>query len=315
MIELTLRDNVEKYIANNIDVLEDRLEDIAERYLTLKEQKDSFDYGEKLTKKNLDVILRPATIAAKKVLGIEEKFPVGVHIFDLKKTSVYGLKVGGAIFGIGMVVRLFDGFQTSDIWYSLLIAGGITAVGILRQFQDDGRPIFHSDRNTITLSGTNTVEGYAVLAHEFVHRIQESKTDLSSRLEKPGPKYVKKVINWFYNLKHIMKPIAEGHARGVQLKVCEEYFEETGNPTNLFYSLDQTAPEMRHAYERVCKKYDISKKEIPGVDQIPKIKGIRHKLERYHYCIGTAAMQIAEAKHGTKVYRDVLKKDYSFLKI
>ena len=75
------------------------------------------------------------------------------------------------------------------------------------------------------------------------------------------------------------------------------------------------AEETKDAYLFVCAQRGITPRQSLANLPIPNVRGFLYRFFGHHYSIGVAAMSIAEAIHGDKIYRDVLRNDFSFLRV
>ena len=153
--------------------------------------------------------------------------------------------------------------------------------------------VTETKNNTIRLSGGRETRVVGELAHEYTHHLQHHLVELPFE-----PRTI---------------AVLEGHARGVGGEVSRVFAERHDNPAYLDTFLETSASELKAAYLQACKRRGVSPKDSLQRLPIPKVKRLFHSTGR-NYATGTAAMSIAETLRGKRVYRDVIKSDFSFLR-
>ncbi len=309
----------------NLELLEDSLSDTAKKYLALKQRKRKLNFGEKITPEALDVIVPKVIEETGKFLEVSELPSIDFELltaWDVVK--VQGSRILGNVIGIEASLVLFRGFEditgyftrkypwvpvskiVSQINFTNLeyIAGGLViyyGIRVLHRYSTGGiesliSSHLHSEDKKIRLGIDNSVSVVADIAHEYTHVIQLLK---NLGLEIRGA-------------------IKEGHARGVERGIAKIFAEQYDNPAYNYSSTERTARELKDAYLFICKKNHRSPRESIRKLDVPNKRTLVHIFLgipslSHHYSIGTAAFCIAEAQHGARVYRDVLRNDYSAL--
>ena len=309
-------------INSNLEVLEDCLDRFAHVYFALQQRKKSLNFGEILTLDGLMAIVPEVTGETRNFLGASDVPDAEFRLLTVKDAvKTRGHEALLYLISGGMVITLLrgSGEMLQDIigknqildrtlpTSTVLLFYGISfpiAVGgrVLYEYYKGGLSSVISSRynhneGRIGISANDTVSVVADISHEFTHSIQ----DLHN--VQIGRKY----------------PIAEGHARGVQREISGIFAERSDNPAYVYKGIEQTAKELNDAYLFICTKNHRSPKASLQKLKIPRFRSrlpqfMTGPFEAHHYSIGVAAMCIAEAKHGTRVYRDVINNDYSFLR-
>lgn len=294
MIELSRRSNVELYIRNNLEALEEILNQRANLYLAAKNEKGKYDFGQKLTPDTLRKLAVEVIRDTKDFLQVTDTPPAYISMFHLPRDIKRGAYITLGIFTIATLAELTNGLTFKDLRTNGLIALLFGVGTVLTMQRDHLLSVFDGSEKRIRMGEKNEVEAVGVVAHEYTHRLQDSFTDLTGETR---------------------NPIAEGHARGVQGAVANNFAQRYDNPAYLFSHIDCTAKELKDAYLFICRENGISPKKSLASLPIPKVRKGLYKFFGHHYSIGVAAMSIAEAQNGTKVYKDVIKNDVSFLRV
>lgn len=298
MTELTERPNVETFIGNHLETLESVLDERAQRYFKVWEEKDSYDFGQNLTPDRLRELVGEVIQDTKDFLEVKEAPPVYLNMFHLPRDIKIGAKVGLVFSTIGALAQISDGFSYSDLQVAGLVGGlyGIASVLVMKGGYLNSS--YRSKEREIRIGEKKEVEAAGVVAHEYTHHLQNSFTSLKS-----GSK----------------DPIVEGHATGVDGTVADIFAQRYDNPAYTFRHTVWVARELKDAYLFICEEKGITPRESLANLKIPKIRGPLSRFTRnsrlHHYSIGVAAMSIAEVEHGEEVYRDVMKNDFSFLEV
>lgn len=292
MLELIQRSNVESFIGNNIEVLEEIVNERAQRYLRLQREKEKYDFGQRLTPKKLSELAGEVIRETNGFLGISDPPPANLSMFYLPEELKYGVRVALGVFTLGTLVELGDGLTTKDLQtaglFGLIFGAGV----IIHGLKDHADSTFFPYQKTIRIAERRTVPTIGAIAHEYTHHLQYA-TQLSNQRK---------------------NPIVEGHARGVEGIVTALFAQKYDNWAYAFDHAERIAKETKDAYLFVCEQRGINLRPALANLPIPNIRGFLYNLLGHHYSIGVAAMSIAERKYGNKVYRDVLKNDFSFLK-
>lgn len=294
MIELTLENNVEKYINNNLEALEVSLDKAAQKYLKLRSKKKILDFGEKLTPKSLEN-LAPIVIAkTQSFLEAQQNTDVHLSMFYLPDQIKRSFRIAAGTFSVAGLIKSLNGFTVQDLVISGIIAVWFGAGTMLVALQMYGGSSFDWRNAHILIGSRKTANAVGAIAHEYTHYLQHNFTQLDVKTR---------------------NPIVEGHARGIEGIISEKYVQEYDNPAYVFVHSNRVAKELKDAYLYTCKKKKIIPKKSLENLPIPNIGGLLYNLTgNHHYSIGVAAMNIACSKYGEKVYKDVMKNDFEFLK-
>lgn len=292
-VELTQKSHVESFIEKNIEVLEDSLNKKAQKYLTIQKHKKNYDFGHNIKPEKLNELSCEVIQDTKKFLKITNAPPVNFSMFypprDLKK----GINIGLGTFTFATLAESINGLTIND----LKLAGGIAIAfggyAVLNNIREHSNSCYDVN-NIIKINEKKEVNLVGVIAHEYTHHLQHSLTDL---------------------IKNKRNPIVEGHARGVEEIIANNFAQRYDNFAYMFDPLSRTTKELKHAYSSICKKKRINPKKSLINLPISEPKGLLCGSRGYHYSIGFAAMSIAETQQGKKIYRDILKNDSSFLSL
>jgi len=292
MLELTQRTNVEKFIGNNVETLEEILNQRAQRYLAI--QKEKYNFGQNVTPERLRELAGEVIRDTDDFLEVTSAPPAYLSVFHLPREVKYGVKITLGVFTIGTLVELSDGLTANDLQTAGLIGLLFGAGTVLTMLRDHTNSVFDLSLKVIRIGVGEKKEVKAVggLAHEYTHHLQYSLTDLTVRGR---------------------NPIVEGHARGVEGAVVNIFAQRYDNPAYAFDHIYRTAKELKDAYLFICGEKGITPKESLANLPLPTARRWLYKSLGHHYSLGVAAMSIAEAQHGDRVYRHVMKNDVSFL--
>lgn len=295
MVERDLPDNsvIKSYIskAENLEILEHVLRNTNALYISLCKQQaeGGFSYGEEITKEGLAQLFPEVAGATNSFLGVEEASPVEVFLYN--PNIVKRLLIGNA----GLV--LFTALTAQKPEQVVLTAGIGTFVLALSRipainhrlklfFKENTRTEYGDSKISIADRWTSEVVGS--LAHEYTHHLQNS-----------------------YGVLKYRNALSEGHAFGVEHNIARIYTERYQNPAYMLHTLNSLAPHLKHGYVD-CSR--LAGKSPPFLEQISIPDPGKLFAHEHHYCLGVAAMSVAEAKNGTSVYRDVLTRNFNFLK-
>jgi len=296
MIELTYKKNVEKYVNNNLEVLEDLLDKAAQKYIKLKNKKNKLDFGQKLTPKNLES-LAPVVIAkTMDYLEVKHATDCYMSMFYLPDQIKRSLKVAAGTFIVAGLACSLDKLTISNLIMSGMIAALFGAGSIVLAKESYANSSFDYKYNHLMIGAKNTVNAVGSVAHEYTHCLQHYFTDL--------------------NIKHnLNNPIIEGHARGLEGIISEKYAQDFNNEAYNYLHSERVARELKIAYLYTCNKKEITPKKSLKELPIPLDSIFFYIIDIDHYSLGVTAMTIASAKNGDDVYKKVMKNDFDFLKI
>jgi len=293
MLELTQRPNIESFIKNNLEALEDILDQRAQRYLVVQKEKEKYDFGKNLTPERLRELAREVIQDTWGFLEVVEAPSAYLSMAHLPRDIKYGAKVALGTFIVGTLAELTDGLTLQDLQTAGLIGLALGVGCVVTMQRDHLRSVFDCSRKVIRISEKKEVNAVGGIAHEYTHRLQDSLTNLATQRR---------------------NPVVEGHARGVEGEVANTFANRYDNPAYSFEYIDRTAKELKDAYLFICAEKGINPRQSLANLPIPKVRGWLYKFFGHHYSIGVAAMSIAEAQHGDRVYRDVMKNEVSFLR-
>ena len=161
----------------------------------------------------------------------------------------------------------------------------ITPMGVLSLYQLTGNNYYEPFTNSIYLSSSESPEEAAItMTHEFTHYVQDQQDtdDVHS--------------------------IMEGHARGVELVIGKELYEETGNPAYLLHALESELGDLLVVYNDLCKRFDVGLQlTIPGIEPNGAVEA---------HGLGTTLFMLRErqwGERGMEIYPTVLRGDYCML--
>lgn len=293
MIELTLKDNVEKYIGNNLEALEISLDKAAQKYINLKSKKKSLDFGQKLTPKILEDLAPRVISKTRNFLEVKQSTDVSLSMFYLPDHIKRSLKIAAGTFTIAALAESLNGLTVQDLTIAGSMAVFFGAGTLLFSLQIYNNSSFDPGNDLLLIGSGKTFNAVGAIAHEYTHYLQHHFTELNIRTR---------------------NPVVEGHARGLEGIVSEKFAQEFDNQAYVFVSSERVAEELKDTYLYTCKKKKILPKKSLENLPIPNIGGLLYSIDARHYSIGVAAMTIACSKHGENVYKDVMKNDFEFLK-
>ena len=290
----------------------------------MQERRKELDFGEKLTLDRLIHILPEVTAETRGFLHISEVPEIEVNLATFRDAAkrayqnVLGMSIAFSIAVpsvealqdkadqiLGLQEEMYRHLQHSTYMVVSLAAGlflANTAILARAYSKDDISSVIASSylkkKKEIRIAANDTVSAIADVAHEYAHHIQ----------------YLNGVP---MNRKY---PLYEGHARGVEREVSRIFGERYDNPSFVYGALSRAAPELKDAYLFICNKQHRSPRNSLKKLKILRLRRgfdrfIKGMFEAHHYSIGVAAMFIAQAKYGNRVYREVVNNDYAFLRI
>ncbi|MDP2907477.1 MAG: hypothetical protein Q8O03_06055 [Nanoarchaeota archaeon] len=293
MIEFTLKDNVEKYISNNLEVLETSLDKAAQEYINLKSKENSLDFGKELTPKILEDLAPRVIHETRSFLDVQQNTDVSLSMFYLPEQILRSLKIAAGTFTLATLIGAVNGLTIQDLTTAGALAvffGGGTLMYSMQVYSSSS---FDYKNDLLLIRAGKTVNAIGAIAHEYTHYLQHHFTELNIQTR---------------------NPIVEGHARGMERIISEKFAQEFDNPAYVFINYDRVAKELKDTYLYTCKKKKILPKKSLENLPIPNIRGLLYSIDAHHYSIGVAAMTIACSKQGEKVYKDVMKNDFEFLR-
>ncbi len=293
MLELTQKPNVESFIGSNIEALEEILDERAQRYLKLRREKEKFDFGQTLTPEKLRELAGEVIRDTNNFLGISDAPHAYFSMFYLPRILKQGVYVALGVFAVGTLAGLKDGLTTKDLQMAGLLALGFGGGTVSFSYRDHIGSAFDRSEKVMRIAERKTVPAVGAVSHEYTHLLQD-KTKLRNQRR---------------------NPVVEGHARGVEGVITSLFAQRYNNPAYVFNNAERVAEETKDAYLFVCAQRGITPRQSLANLPIPNVRGFLYRFFGHHYSIGVAAMSIAEAIHGDKIYRDVLRNDFSFLRV
>ena len=115
MMELTQIPNVELFIGNNIEVLEDILDKRSQEYLAVKNEKEIYDFGKNLNPEILRELTGEVIKDTKNFLELDDSHPAHFSMFHLPRDLKYGVKVALGAFTISTLAELIDGLTVDNL--------------------------------------------------------------------------------------------------------------------------------------------------------------------------------------------------------
>lgn len=297
MNKLIKRKNLEAYIRSNMSALEHCLETNLQEYFSLKDQQH--DFGGKLDRNNILGLSERVYAETRDFLNITSVPEVKTFVPSKAKDIPYYLLLGPAIGGYPMTfyaASIFGerhGFPIGGFWATVMYASiASISFGVYLYHTLSNEISHYSLFNNINIAEPNTADATGTMAHEYAHHIQRSILHL--------PRFKARALK-------------EGHARGVQMAVSRRFAEATGNKACMLNPLWEICAELQYAYKKGCCWNKREADEALALADIGSYQTEMSEDISHEYGIGTAAMQIAEAKHGQDVYRKVIQNDFSFL--
>lgn len=291
MLELTEKPHIELFIGANRENLEEILNAKTKDYVKLRRQEEKLDFGPTLTPKRLDELVTEVISDIHKFLDIQNAPPAKFDMFYFpKEAKIAALSaVGGmALTLAGMNYGVIGNLAAPMVMGAL--TGGAVMFG---RYILNGGSLYEHGSHTCQIGKKTEISAIGTITHEYTHHLQSTLTLLGDLNE---------------------NPIVEGHAHGVEGIIVQAFTKRYDNPAYQDWHAYLTALELKNAYELTCEKMEVSPKYSLLQLPLPK-KARKHVRPEHHYNIGTAAMYIAESKHGERVYRDVLRNDFSFLRV
>lgn len=344
MSELTSMAHLKRYICDDshFKTLESILEEKLEEYHELEALEETLEFGERLTPQKVKQLVPQVEEEVQNFLGVTNIPSVKYSVFYWPHTIAKTVVTTGVaalpayvlttymsdphMVRDGIIAGVFGFFVGSYfLWHdkedhksSCYMPHSLTKIMYKGKISlADSLPLV---KDKITLSEKEEVSAVGGIAHEYTHHIQYHMTALFSELAR-----VKAIMNYDTRmvekgvdiLKRWEYPISEGHARGVEGKICYKFAEKYGNKAYLLDYLDSVVSELQDAYFFACKRKGVKPKE--NLEKLVVKESMLDRLSAkafsHHYPIGVAAFAIAEKKHGEKIYQDVLKEEYLFLKM
>lgn len=300
MSQIIEASQIEKYLAKkeNLEIVEQMLDSTSQTYLSLKKQAKKLDRGPFLTWQNLPSLLSEVRNQTEQFLGVKNISSPDITIFNLKRFIRRGAIIGLGTTDLFIAQSFIEGPQAPQFFKALFtgafFGGGIVLEGFRRYMNSEYNP----SANLITVAERRTVPAVAAIAHEYTHHIQGIKT----------PK-----------LLVVGNPLTEGFAGGVARAISSAFTEQYSNPAYIYDELAITSSSLKDTYLDLCRKFSLSPskslQKLPIAKKSFAISGwtIHDPFIGHYYCLGNTLMIVAEAKHSTSVYQDIIKGNLGFL--
>lgn len=277
-----------KHIANEENCK--RLEELIEADFSEYRQIRDYDYGKRIRKKKDAIpLIAQGKPLVDNFLGIDAK----ENIPEIEVCRNLEFKAAGLYSSIVSNGLMLGGGITLGAYFSQPIIGGFMAgIGLLKLLMIASLKLkfvnSHYDKGTIFCTKTREKKMLFDVIHEYSHMVSE---------------------NIFGNFMGSWL-LSEGFAEGVSIYIARE----SGNPALKKAGLSRSIEMMDYAKSGIRKKLagkdifeDANKQQENG-----KIKVIESTGFAMLGC-GYSMFRFAEEKHGSEVYRDVLKGDFSRL--
>lgn len=283
---------------DNLPLVEQVLDAEAARLQRLQalQRQKRLDFGRTVSQDELDDLFPKIKRDVDDFLGMTTiGMPRYRHYNLFKDGRVFPLWCGVTLLSVcGSLFRLMLNSSIGNV--SLNLSVGIAAVGTWVQlYRIDNTSFYARSSETVILErGLPRTTLIPLAAHEYAHHIQHAR-GLDG--------------NEYFILK-------EGHARGVERHVAEEYREREDNEAFLYHILDETVGEFKSAYLWMCRKVHHQPKR-----SLLKIKTSRDYHERIErlmkrkptpHALGNVLFSIREARYGRLDYGDMLRRDFQF---
>jgi uncharacterized protein YjaZ len=143
----------------------------------------------------------------------------------------------------------------------------------------------------------NTVDSLiSTIAHEYVHHVQYEKLDSS----------------FLYN-HNSFSYFAEGYADYTAMHIAKHYSDKNKDLAFLYQKLGNTVFHLNTIYKWLCENLGIEENKNLNCDAFfaKSVKNnIRYGKLPNEYSFGDAFFAINEAKHGSKIYADIMKERF-----
>lgn len=290
---------------DNISLLEYLLDCESQRLKGLQKQKEigKLNFGDKVSSDELKDLFPHICTEVDAFLGIQDVVVPRVgypNIFKLGLVTTPAL--GGFILSISQLATtllspLFteQNYVINKQFADEIALNTIICIMAVALYQISHVAQYDSLSNKITLERVPRAELIPTVGHEYTHSVQRRKGVLSSN-------------NYLI--------FGEGHARGVEKHLAEDYREKEDNEAFLYPSSDRTVGEFKSAYIWMCRKLEQQPRK-----SLLKIKTSRDRgesLERLirgeptSHAIGNALFSIYEALHGRGIYQQLIFSKFQF---
>ncbi len=282
----------------NIVVLEDLLNTEAQRLERLQKCKenDKLNLGERVSPDELTELFPRICTEVDDFLGIQECDMPTCGYFNLLKDgkSILALYTLSSLEVAGAVTSLVINQNLAPI-HSIYVGMGVMQFVMATFLYSMNKSASYTlSSNTITLERTPRTVLIPTAAHEYTHHLQ-------------GREGIKE---WKYII------FMEGHARGVQKHVSEDYMRREDNEAFLYNVLDYTVGEFKSVYSWMCKKFGQQQKNSllktkTSRDLDESLCRLIFKKPTFH-AIGNALFSIYQAQQGNHIYRDMIHGRFQF---
>lgn len=305
MNELEQRANIEAYLTrnSNLSTLEDLLSENIRTHQRFAQEKRNLSQGRRIGRKARSLLFDEIKPLVNSFLGVDSVPDPEIVIQNKARLAathgiIFGLALTNASLAGYGVLNYFNSNQGEINPIGVGVMAGFIAIQSALAFGQSMEMLNIQSKykpGMIMLESNRQVTLTIDYAHEYDHHIQHLKMSDSI----------------------LRTPMAEGHARGVELAVAEEYSTRTGNNAYLYHANFRRVSDMYNTYGYLCAKQD-RKRTIPKPEDVTLVYERQGKRvyfgEGYsRHPLGVAAMQVAQVHHGSRIYRDTLKGEFDFL--
>ena len=290
---------------DNLSILEELLNRDSQRLEKLQKLKkdNKLDIGKKITTKELKELFPKICTEVDDFLGIQSK---GIpkfgyfNLFDLKSASRMNLiEYTSSILQIAIAETLFmiksDAYITNFL-FSLV--GGKGVYNFLKAKESHSKmkngTYYIELYKEILLEKIQRIRLIPVAGHEYAHHIQHSG----------GLRDDKYLV------------FREGHARGVQRHLSEDYREREDNEAFLYKILDSNVGEFKSAYVWICEQLGKSIRssllKTKTNRDSAELNNLYTKGKPTPHAIGNSLFSIYEALYGKQIYNHLIHGNFKF---
>jgi hypothetical protein len=304
MAKLTEREHLEEYTTRpeNIEALEDSLYWNYSEYQRLEAQKDKLRLNKPLDREKVYSLFEEVTHQTREFLGLtpSQVSMAGLSVYDWRNFAPMAAKIGGGVAAAGVLISLGDGVTAEALLKAAGAGGMFSGVSLLYAHGEYSNSSYLPPHRMINI-GEKTERGAVdAIAFAYDYHVLADKTHISTRGR---------------------NPIVHGHVMGVRKGVGEIMAEKRDNEGFRLEPLKHLLPELKEAYLFACDqtgrtpRSSLILRGMPSGRTGPLRVGLLYDKIGHPADMGTAAMSIAEQKYGSRVYGQVVREDYSFLRL
>ncbi len=280
----------------NISILEDLLDKEAQRLERLQKLKenDKLNLGDKVSPDELTELVPQICTEVDRFLEIDGNVPKFGYYNLFRSPLILGLYTLSAleVAGAATLMVADQNPEINPLFFAGMGAMQFGLAALLHAINKDSS--YTPSSKTIILERSPRTVLIPIAGHEYTHYVQHREG----------------IKDGGYNI------FQEGHARGVQKQVSEEYMEREDNEAFLYDVLNSTVGEFKSAYVWMCKNLGQQPKE-----SLLKTKTSRDSDESAHrlvwrsptqHAIGNALFSIYEALQGRQIYKHMIHGNFKF---